>query len=54
MSDTIQLEITYGIQILINPVSAAIPELFHCYQSHLETLVVSEERYILTRGFAIT
>ena len=50
-------EITKGINILINPVSAAgdmIPDSFHCHQMHLETLLVSEQRYILTRGYAIT
>ena len=38
-------KITNGIKMLINPVSAAgdmIPDSFHCYQLHLETLIVSE------------
>ena len=30
------------------------PDLFHCYQLHLETSVVSEQWYMLTRGYAIT
>ena len=31
-----------------------IPDSFHCYQLHLETLVVSEQCYILIREYAIT
>ena len=45
--------ITNGITILINPVSED-GDSFHCYQLHLEILIVSEQRYILTRGYAIT
>ena len=50
-------KITDGIKILINPVSAAedmIPDLFNYFQVYLETLVVSEQIYILTRGYEIT
>ena len=46
-------KITDGIKILINPVSAA-EDLFHCYQLHLDTFVVSEQMYILTLGYEIT
>ena len=50
-------KITDAIKILITPISAAesmIPDSFHCYQLHLETLVVSEQRCILTREYAKT
>ena len=50
-------KITTGIKILINPVAAAqcmIPDSLHCYQLHLETLVVSEKGNILSRGYVIT
>ena len=44
-------KITNGIKILSNPVSETgvmIPGSFHCFQLHLATLVVSEQRYIIT------
>ena len=50
-------KITNGIKILINPVLTAgdvIPDSFHCYQMPLETLVVSEQRHVLTLGYTIT
>ena len=37
----------------LNPASEAclmIPVSFHCFQLHLATLVVSEQRHILTQG----
>ena len=43
--------ITNGMKILMNPVSAAGDmrlDSFHCYLLHLASLVVSEQRPILT------
>ena len=48
---------TSGIKIRTKPVSAARDLIYvscQCYQLHLETSVVSEQRYILTQGYAIT
>ena len=42
-------KITNAIMMLINPVSAVgdmIPDSFHCYQLHLETVDVSEKNGI--------
>ena len=43
-------KIANGIKILMSPVSTAgdlIPDSFHCYHLHLETLIISEHRHIL-------
>ena len=51
------LTITNIINIPINPVSTTedmISDSVHSCHLHLETIVVSEQRYILTHGYAIT
>ena len=48
-------KITDGIKILINTeAEAMIPDSFQCFQLHLETFFVLEQRYLLTRGYTIT
>ena len=45
-----------GIKIPTKPVSVAedmTPGSFHCYQLHIETLFVPEQRYILTWGYVM-
>ena len=49
-------KITDIIKLLISPVSVAedrISDSFHSYYLHLETVVISEQRYKLTLGYVI-